>query len=105
MPATNPVCQLTFDSVEEAIAFAERNGWKYDVKKKTHKEDPDIDHSKKSQYSHNFLPQRALAQMKEEGPKTKIWEVPSFGESHFVMPLRYHGDGEVTQHGPTKQEA
>jgi hypothetical protein len=43
---------------------------------------------------------QTAAEVQKLGHKTQIFEMPSFGESHWFMPLKYHGDGEVIQHGP-----
>lgn len=51
-------------------------------------------------YAHNFLSTRTKLQLNKEGQKTKIFEAPGFGDSQWFMPLKYHGDGEVVQHGP-----
>eukprot|EP01039_Chlorochromonas_danica_P011004 gene11004-12252_t len=89
--------KLHFDSKEEAIAFAQRNGWKYNLQRPTAQRTTPLG---TNLYKHNFLDKRTMEQMKKEGPSTKIWEAPTYGESHWFMPLKYHGDGVVTQHGP-----
>ncbi len=38
--------------------------------------------------------------LERDGLKTTVFESPGFGASNFFMPLKYHGDGEVDQHGP-----
>lgn len=43
---------------------------------------------------------QTTAYLKRDGKKTKIFDLPGFGKSNFFMPLKYHGDGEVIQHGP-----
>ena len=42
-----------------------------------------------------------MEQVNQEGGagKTKVFRQPGLGSSNFFMPLRYHGDGEVEQHG------
>lgn len=39
-------------------------------------------------------------QAKEEGLKNKIFYNPEQNKSNWFMPLTYHGDAEVQQHGP-----
>lgn len=39
----------------------------------------------------------------KEGHKTKLFASPGYGNSNFFMPLKYHGNGEVIQHGPTSR--
>jgi NADH dehydrogenase (ubiquinone) Fe-S protein 4 len=89
--------KLNFDTQEAAVAFANRNGWKYEIRAETSKTNtPPGTYL----YKHNFLDKRTAAEVQKLGHKTQIFEMPSFGESHWFMPLKYHGDGEVIQHGP-----
>mmetsp|Transcript_2303 Transcript_2303/g.1641 ORF Transcript_2303/g.1641 Transcript_2303/m.1641 type:complete len:224 (+) Transcript_2303:73-744(+) len=91
--------KLTFDTEQDAVAFAERNGWKYEVMA------PSSEYTVKPGtylYKYNFLDKRTLAVLKRFGHKNDVFDLPTFGESHWFMPLKYHGDGEVVQHGPTK---
>jgi hypothetical protein len=46
-----------------------------------------------------------MAIVTEQGPKNVIFNNSHYGGSHFFMPLKYHGDGEVEQHGPKTQQA
>ena len=41
--------------------------------------------------------------LRDEGVKAgkRIFALPGYGASNFFMPLTYHGDREVNQHGPT----
>ena len=48
------VCQLSFDTREEAIAFAELNGWKYELIGDTSKQLVDQPPGT-NKYQHNFL--------------------------------------------------
>ena len=43
-----------------------------------------------------------MLQLEKEGMKNKIFENPGYGKSNWFMPLTYHGDGEVVQHGPSR---
>ena len=51
-------------------------------------------------YADNFLPQKVIQKLNEEGLKNKIFHNPGYGKSNWFMPLKFHGDGEVIQHGP-----
>jgi hypothetical protein len=44
---------------------------------------------------------QVVLELKRDGLKTKIFASPGFGKSNFFMPLKYHGNGEVDQHGPS----
>ena len=46
--------QLSFDTREEAVAFAERNGWKYELIADTSKDMMDLPPGT-NKYQHNFL--------------------------------------------------
>ncbi|KAJ1442234.1 ETC complex I subunit conserved region-domain-containing protein, partial [Ochromonadaceae sp. CCMP2298] len=94
--------KLNFDSKEEAMGFAERNGWAYQLLRETSKSNRPAGFT---HYKHNFLDKRTLGFLKKDGLKTKIFDAPGWGSSNFFMPLTYHGDGEVDQHGPAVQKA
>lgn len=87
---------LYFDSREEAIQHAERNGWKYEV---TGEVSDDVMEPGWRAYEHNFLNQRVRKILISEGKKPVHFNNPHYGESGWFMPLKYHGDGEVIQHG------
>ncbi len=57
-----------------------------------------------AQYQDNFLPQAVAAQVKKEGASCDHWKRDLAGTSHYFRPLKYHGDGEVRQHGPNVAE-
>eukprot|EP01040_Poterioochromonas_malhamensis_P000516 gene516-550_t len=94
-PMSNVV--LNFTSKEAAIGFAERNGYKYQLQPKTSKRTVTMG---TYSYQDNFLDKRTSIQLAKEGLKNKIWENPGYGQSNWFMPLKYHGDGVVQQHGP-----
>lgn len=89
--------QLNFDSKEEAIAFAEKNGWKFEVQAATSESNRPQGYT---HYKHNFLTKRVAKQLAIDGHSSREYDQPGFGASQFFMPLKYHGDGEVAQHGP-----
>lgn len=89
--------QLDFDSKEDAIAFAERNGWEYDVKGEL---GVGMVEPGSVQYADNFLPKRTMENVRAEGgTKSKQFQNPNYGKSNWFMPLTFHGDGEVEQFG------
>uniref|UniRef100_A0A7S0SXQ8 NADH dehydrogenase [ubiquinone] iron-sulfur protein 4, mitochondrial n=1 Tax=Chromulina nebulosa TaxID=96789 RepID=A0A7S0SXQ8_9STRA len=89
--------KLYFDNREEAIAFAERNAWNYEVKAPT---TLTIVQPGTNKYSDNFLPKSTILKLKQEGSKNKIFASPGYGKSNFFMPLNYHGTNPVEQFGP-----
>eukprot|EP00633_Aureoumbra_lagunensis_P000387 CAMPEP_0197297854 /NCGR_PEP_ID=MMETSP0890-20130614/42155_1 /TAXON_ID=44058 ORGANISM="Aureoumbra lagunensis, Strain CCMP1510" /NCGR_SAMPLE_ID=MMETSP0890 /ASSEMBLY_ACC=CAM_ASM_000533 /LENGTH=224 /DNA_ID=CAMNT_0042775241 /DNA_START=127 /DNA_END=801 /DNA_ORIENTATION=- len=94
----DPMTQLDmrFDTKEQAIAFAEKNGWKYTLKEPVRRKD----FAGYSTYSDNFLPPGHANEIKAYGQKTKIFKHPTANQSHYFRPLKYHGDGQARQHGP-----
>lgn len=94
----DPLAYLTlyFDTKEEAIQHAERNGWKYDVMPEA---SDDVKELGWRAYEHNFLSQRVRSILISESKKPVHFKNPHYGKSGWFMPLKYHGDGEVTQHG------
>ena len=50
-----PILQLNFDSKEEAIAFAQRNGWEYELQRETSKSNRPAGFNS---YKDNFLEKR-----------------------------------------------
>lgn len=93
--------KLTFDSEAEAVAFAEKNGWKYETRAPC--AETTVEPGTFS-YSHNFLPKKVMAKVRAEGPRTKQFSFSKAGRSHWFMPLKYAGDGEVEQHGPRNKQ-
>lgn len=88
---------LDFDSREDAIAFAEKNGWKYEVKAEVGR---DLVEPGETQYAHNFLSKRTLDVLKQEGGvKSKEFNNPKYGNSNWFMPLTFDGKAEVEQFG------
>jgi hypothetical protein len=53
-----------------------------------------------AQYQDNFLPIHIAKDVKRLKTQCKQWERPLSGASHYTRPLKYHGDGEVSQFGP-----
>ncbi len=57
-------------------------------------------------YTYCFLSLCVVQTQKQvavEGQSTKIFVSPGYGSSQWFMPLTYHGDAEVVQHGPPKK--
>lgn len=92
--------KLSFDSKEDAQDYAIKNGWKFETRGETSETTLAPDEWKV--YNHNFLPKKIQNEALQAGPiKGQIqFENKEYGDSHWFMPLKYHGDGEVRQHGP-----
>lgn len=89
--------ELNFDDRADAIAFAERNGWEYDVKAEVSER---VVEAGDMQYGHNFLPKRTMEIVRSEGGvKSKQFNNPGYGSSNWFMPLTYNGQAEVEQFG------
>lgn len=97
--------KLSFNSKEEAVAFAEKNGWAFDVAPPV---SPQCYPDAERNYSQNFLNPRVAEVVAMDGKHSKEFSNPKYGASNWFMPLTYHGDAEVEQHGPrtvSKQQA
>lgn len=96
--ASNMRLQMSFDNAADAKYFAEKRGWKFIIER------PIIRHGRAddAQYQDVFLPQSVTGMMKREGHKCGHWHRDAAGASHYARPLKFHGDGEVRQHGPNK---
>lgn len=87
---------LTFENASDAVYFAKKRGWNYVVKH------PILRYMRRddAQYQDNFLPQAVAAKVAQQGTSCDQWHRTASGTSHYFRPLKYHGDGEVRQHGP-----
>ena len=94
--------RVYFDSKEDAIRYCESQTWKFSVAEENYEHDPDQDAHK---YDENFLSRKVKLMAKTCGPDFyKEWfHNPKYGSSHWFMPLTFHGDKEVEQHGPRQQ--
>lgn len=86
---------LMFQNALEAVYFCKKRGWNYTVAQPIHRPPRDDD----AEYQDNFLPKSVTALMERDGLQCNHWERPKAGASHYTRPLKYHGDGEVTQYG------
>ena len=86
---------LSFDTKDQAIHFAEKRGWAYDVKADIER----FDDWGQNTYAHNFLPKKYENILKRDKLKQTIFKRPQANASHYFRPLKYHGDDEVPQHG------
>lgn len=93
---------LPFDSKEEAIGFAQRQGWEYEIDQPAEK--PQLEG--KLSYSYRFLPLKISNEMKTMGKKraTTFFKHRKGGHSHWVKTLNYHGTDVVKQHGGEAKE-
>ena len=93
--------KLIFDSKEDAVAYAEKNGWKSEVRGDTAKANDNVA-AGTSNYSHNFLTRRTLAEIKDQrdaNVPVKTYHTPGAGKSHWFMMPTFHGDALVEQYG------
>ena len=96
--------KLTFDSKEDAIAYAEKNGWKIEVRGSTAKANENVTAGTHN-YSHNFMSRRTLAEIKDQrdaGVPVMNFHRPMAGNSCWFMQLTWDGTGLVEQHGERK---
>lgn len=96
MSATQGIQMDTFKTAKEAVYFAKKKGWNYEVKTPVVRER----RSDGAFYQDNFLPQSVAKLVKREGTKCDWWKRPNSMSSHYFRPLKYHGDGAVAQYGP-----
>jgi ETC complex I subunit conserved region len=99
-PYCNMSMHLNFRTASDAVYFAKKRGWNYLVKEPQFRQPRDDG----AQYQDNFLPQNVVTMLKMDRTACKHWERPSAGTSHYRRPLKFHGDGEVRQHGPNKNK-
>lgn len=98
--ASNMGMQMKFKSAKEAVYFAKKRGWKYDVEKPIMR----MMRSDRASYQDNFLPQDVAYKVSNEKTKCDHWSRDAAGASHYFRPLKYHGDGLVPQHGPNGED-
>jgi len=94
--ASNMGGVLKFKTAADAVYFAKKRGWDYVVEAPVLRPGRSDD----AQYQDNFLPQRVALKVRMDGTKCDHWHRSSAGTSHYERPLKFHGDGEVRQHGP-----
>lgn len=91
--------KLSFDSEDDAVAYAKRNGWKYELRGRHAEANENVEIGTMT-YSHNFLTAKTTAVIAEEGKKTKEYTHSGRYQSGWFPPLTYDGVAEVEQHGP-----
>mmetsp|Transcript_31956 Transcript_31956/g.46566 ORF Transcript_31956/g.46566 Transcript_31956/m.46566 type:complete len:293 (+) Transcript_31956:162-1040(+) len=94
--ASNMGNVLKFETAEDAMIFAKKRGWDYVVEAPVLRQGRSDD----AQYQDNFLPQNVAIKIRMDGKKCDHWHRSLSGASHYTRPLKFHGDGEVRQHGP-----
>mmetsp|Transcript_15250 Transcript_15250/g.21016 ORF Transcript_15250/g.21016 Transcript_15250/m.21016 type:complete len:256 (-) Transcript_15250:45-812(-) len=101
--------EMRFESEEQAVTFCNKMGWKHIVAPERHLSGRRARVVGQNTYSHNFLPPCIEHDLKLKGKKTQVFERDGKDASHFHKFLKYHGDGDVGQHGPNpggvKQQA
>lgn len=98
--ASSIVMQMRFKNAKDAVYFAKKRGWNYEVEKPRMR----IMRTDKASYQDNFLPQDVAFKIRKEKQKCDHWHRDAAGASHYFRPLKYHGDGIVVQHGPTGED-
>ncbi|TYZ64756.1 hypothetical protein PybrP1_004299 [[Pythium] brassicae (nom. inval.)] len=92
---------LKFDKKEDAVGFAEKQGWEVEVEEPAEVGNFDGEIS----YAYNFLPQHIDVLLKREGKKAHVqFKHPTGRRSNWVKTLKYHGNGVVAQHGGEAKE-
>jgi hypothetical protein len=88
--------QMTFPTAADAVYFAKKRGWNFLV------DAPKLRAIRRdgAQYQDNFLPQDVADKVSRDKTQCKHWERPKACASHYMRPLKYHGDGVCNQHGP-----
>jgi len=98
--ASNMRLQMSFDTAADAKYFAEKRGWKFLIESPIIRKGRDDN----AQYQDVFLPQSVAGKIKREGHKCDHWYRDAAGASHYVRPLKFHGDGVVRQHGANREK-
>lgn len=98
--ATTMHSQMQFRTASEAVYFCKKRGWSFLVAEPIFR----ANRTDGAQYQDNFLPQRTSSLVQREGKSNKEWERPLSCTSHYMRPLKYHGDGEVPQFGTNPDE-
>merc|ERR1719240_54410 len=93
--------ELSFDSKEDAVPFAEKKGFSYVVKDKKNNRRRVMG---QNYYAHNFLPAAVEAKLREEGKTTQHFKNEKSHMSNYFRPHKFHGDGQVRQHGPNPHQ-
>ena len=70
--------KLTFDTEEEAVAFAQKNGWKFETRAPVPETTVELG---TMTYSHAFLPKKVVALVREKGPKNGVFTQVRFSMS------------------------
>ena len=74
--------KLMFDSREDAVAFAKKNGWKYETRSPSAQANENVE-AGRNNYGHNFLRRRVeleLAEARETGEVLHEFDQPGFGQ-------------------------
>jgi len=89
--------QLRFETPEQAIEFAKKQGWDYSVDEQREK----ANYRGRKDYSYNFLPVDVTNHLKREGVKARHhFEIKDTQyQSCWQKTLSYHGERPLAQHG------
>jgi hypothetical protein len=102
--SSDPMSQvkLNFDSQDDAIAYAQKNGFAYELRGRVADANENIPVGTMT-YAHNFLKKRTQAEVTDDfkaGKKVMEYHRSGCNKSNWFMPLTYDGTAEVIQHGP-----
>jgi len=88
--------KLKFETKEQAVRFAEKQGWSFEV----HEPVARRNFRGTKAYSHNFLPVSVENNMKRNGVNAMHhFHNQNEHQSTWQKTLKYHGDGDCIQHG------
>lgn len=92
--------QVSFPTAADAVYFCKKRGYNFVV------DPPKFRKIRRdgAQYQDNFLPQDVADQVVREKTLCNHWERPKSCTSHYMRPLKYHGDGESPQYGPNPKQ-
>lgn len=97
--------KLHFDTRENAIAYAQRQGWHYEELAANSLPSDSINRYPMRTYADNFLPRVTMQRVAEQGgAKSPEFNNFKYGNSHWHPYLNYHGTAPARQHGNQKAE-
>jgi NADH dehydrogenase (ubiquinone) Fe-S protein 4 len=102
--SSDPMSQvkLNFDCQEDAIAYAQKNGFAYELRGRVADANENIPVGTMT-YAHNFLKKRTQLEVTDDyeaGKPVMEYFRSGSNQSNWFMPLTYDGTAEVIQHGP-----
>ena len=80
--------KLNFDSKEDAIAYASKNGWKFETRKDV--SESTLAPQELKGYNDNYLPKKTIQKVGADGVNSDEFWNYKCNESHWFMPLKFH---------------